>query len=264
MPAQCCRRGGGHRCPCRSRAAYVKNHRSFTVCELPWAADAQTLVVRAPAATITVIRVELSTARSARPSADARGERYEIGDVATLVTLSLRTVRFYEQEGLLVPVDRTADGFPLYDDDALDRFFLIKKMKPLGFTVEEMRSLLTLRERIGRPELTAANRAELHDRLRTWVSLAEEKLAALQEQVRLAEDFMIGLKDDAARSLRVDGELGEDPLGAAARGLDLDDSFLDFLTDPLGDGPDRTSTNTLDADPRGPENTGEGGQPGGR
>ncbi|MCL9795414.1 MerR family transcriptional regulator [Frankia sp. AgKG'84/4] len=180
------------------------------------------------------------------------------------MTLSLRTVRFYEQEGLLVPVDRTADGFPLYDDDALDRFFLIKKMKPLGFTVEEMRSLLTLRERIGRPELTAANRAELHDRLRTWVSLAEEKLAALQEQVRLAEDFMIGLKDDAARSLRVDGELGEDPLGAAARGLDLDDSFLDFLTDPLGDGPDRTSTNTLDADPRGPENTGEGGQPGGR
>ncbi|MCK9893575.1 MerR family transcriptional regulator [Frankia sp. AgB32] len=198
------------------------------------------------------------------------------------MTLSLRTVRFYEQEGLLVPVDRTADGFPLYDDDALDRFFLIKKMKPLGFTVEEMRSLLTLRERIGRPELTAANRAELHDRLRTWVSLAEEKLAALQEQVRLAEDFMIGLKDDAARSLRVDGDLGDDGLtaAAAARGLDLDDSFLDFLTDPLGDGPDRTGPNrtgpnrtgpnrtgpnrTGPASGSGPESAGEGDRPGGR
>ncbi|WP_101835592.1 MerR family transcriptional regulator [Frankia canadensis] len=186
----------------------------------------------------------MSTTSSARSSAAGR---YEIGDVATLVTLSLRTARFYEQAGLLVAVGRSEDGLPLYDDDALDRFFLIKKMKPLGFTVEEMRSLLTLREGIGKPGLTAAHRAELHDRLRTWVSLAEEKLASLQEQVRLAEDFMIGLRDDAARSLRADGghttPAGEQP--DARRGpardaedgpLLLDDSFLSFLTDPLRDG----------------------------
>lgn len=207
-----------------------------------------------------MIRVELSTTSSARSSADGR---YEIGDVATLVTLSLRTARFYEQAGLLVPVGHTEGGFPLYDDDALDRFFLIKKMKPLGFTVEEMRSLLTLREGIGKPGLTAAYRAELHDRLRTWVSLAEEKLASLQEQVRLAEDFMIGLRDDAARSLRADGALptadgdladvdGDVPLDPRDGSLLLDDSFLSFLTDPLRDAdPRRDSDRGRDAGPSG-------------
>ncbi|MCM3922308.1 MerR family transcriptional regulator [Frankia sp. AiPs1] len=185
----------------------------------------------------------MSTTSSARSSADARDGRYEIGDVATLVTLSLRTARFYEEAGLLVAVGRSEGGIPLYDDDALDRFFLIKKMKPLGFTVEEMRSLLTLRERIVQPGLSAQLRAELHDRLQTWVSLAEEKLASLQEQVRLAEDFMIGLRDDTARSLRTDPDAdGPDRVGPAS-GLtggrpDLDDSFLDFLDDPLG-GDDR-------------------------
>ncbi|WP_255649090.1 MerR family transcriptional regulator [Frankia sp. ArI3] len=181
----------------------------------------------------------MSTTSSARSSADARDGRYEIGDVATLVTLSLRTARFYEEAGLLVAVGRSEGGFPLYDDDALDRFFLIKKMKPLGFTVEEMRSLLTLRERITQPGLPPQLRAELHDRLQTWVSLAEEKLASLQEQVRLAEDFMIGLRDDTARSLRTDGDAGGPDRGGPAPGLaggrlDLDDSFLDFLDDPLG------------------------------
>ncbi|MCM3886779.1 MerR family transcriptional regulator [Frankia sp. R82] len=171
----------------------------------------------------------MSTASSATSSADARDRRYEIGDVAILVTLSLRTVRFYEQEGLLVPVGRTDHGIPLYDNDALDRFFLIKKMKPLGFTVEEMRSLLTLREEIGKPGLTPLDRAQVRDRLQTWVSLAEEKLASLEEQVRLAEDFMLGLRDDAARSLRAD------PDAHSAQDL-FDDTFLNFLTEPLHDG----------------------------
>ncbi|WP_285223275.1 MerR family transcriptional regulator [Frankia sp. AgPm24] len=185
-------------------------------------------MLEAPTVPLTVNRVELSTASSARSSADAREGRYEIGDVAIMVTLSLRTVRFYEQEGLLVAVGRTDSGFPLYDDDALDRFFLIKKMKPLGFTVEEMRSLLTLREEIGKPGLTALDRAQVRERLQTWVSLAEEKLASLQEQVRLAEDFMLGLRDDAARSLRAD------PDAHSAQDF-FDDTFLNFLTEPLRD-----------------------------
>ncbi|WP_261554142.1 MerR family transcriptional regulator [Frankia tisae] len=180
----------------------------------------------------------MSTTSSARSSADARDGRYEIGDVAILVTLSLRTARFYEEAGLLVAVGRSPGGFPLYDDDALDRFFLIKKMKPLGFTVEEMRSLLTLRERMAQPGLSPQLRAELQDRLQTWVSLAEEKLASLQEQVRLAEDFMIGLRDDTARSLRGDADADGSGHGSTRPAVggwpDLDDSILDFLDDPFG------------------------------
>lgn len=138
-------------------------------------------------------------------SSSARRGVYEIGEVATLVALSLRTVRFYEEAGLLVAVGESSGGYPLYDDDALDRFLLIKKMKPLGFTLEEMRALLGLREEIDQGGLARERREELQERLATWVSLAEEKLASLQEQVRVAEDFMVTLHDDTARArLRFD------------------------------------------------------------
>ena len=121
---------------------------------------------------------------------------YQIGEVAERVNLSLRTVRYYEEAGLLMPVGRTVGGFRLYAEDAIDRLLLIKKMKPLGFTLEEMRSLLALRDELLQQDTTAERREELQGRLRTWVVLAEEKLATLREQVGVAEAFVTGLHDD--------------------------------------------------------------------
>ncbi|OAA24257.1 putative transcriptional regulator [Frankia sp. EI5c] len=133
-------------------------------------------------------------------STTRRRDVHQIGDVAERVGLSLRTVRYYEEAGLLLPVGRTVGGFRLYDDDAVDRLFLIKKMKPLGFTLEEMRSLLVLRDELQEPDLPAERRAALQARLATWVALAEEKLTTLREQVQVAEAFVGGLHDDAERS----------------------------------------------------------------
>lgn len=143
-----------------------------------------------------------STRRGQSTPRAGRADLYQIGDVAERVELSLRTVRYYEEAGLLMPVDRTTGGFRLYDDDAVDRLFLIKMMKPLGFSLEEMRSLLTLRDELGRPGITLDAQAALEERLRTWVVLAEQKLAALREQVGVAEAFVTGLHDDADRSRR--------------------------------------------------------------
>ncbi|WP_369809822.1 MerR family transcriptional regulator [Parafrankia sp. EUN1f] len=129
-----------------------------------------------------------------------RRNALQIGEVAERVGLSLRTVRYYEEAGLLVPTGRTPGGFRLYDDDAVDRLLLIKRMKPLGFTLEEMRSLLTVRDELADPGLTAQRRVELRERLRTWAVLAEQKLAALREQAGVAEDFVVGLHGDVERS----------------------------------------------------------------
>ncbi|WP_312622947.1 MULTISPECIES: MerR family transcriptional regulator [unclassified Pseudofrankia] len=123
----------------------------------------------------------------------------QIGDVARQVGLSLRTVRFYEEAGLLTPVGRTQGGFRLYDEDALDRLLLIKRMKPLGFTLEEMRSLLAVRDELRLPDLTADRQHELRERLKTWATLAEEKLADLRARAGIAADFVAGLHDDASR-----------------------------------------------------------------
>jgi DNA-binding transcriptional MerR regulator len=138
------------------------------------------------------------------------GAVLQIGDVARHVGLSLRTVRFYEEAGLLTPTGRTQGGFRLYDEDALDRLLLIRRMKPLGFTLEEMRTLLAVRDELRLPDLPAARRHELQERLRTWASLAEDKLADLRARAGIAADFVAGLHDDATRE--PDG-------GAAARGM---------------------------------------------
>jgi DNA-binding transcriptional MerR regulator len=133
-------------------------------------------------------------------SGPGSGDVCQIGDVAERVNLSLRTVRYYEEAGLLMPVGRTAGGFRLYDDDAVERLLLIKKMKPLGFTLAEMRSLLALRDELSGSELNPGCREELQERLKTWVVLAEEKLANLQQQVGVAEAFVVGLHEDSGRS----------------------------------------------------------------
>jgi DNA-binding transcriptional MerR regulator len=125
---------------------------------------------------------------------------YQIGDVADKVTLSLRTTRFYAEAGLLPAIGSDRAGEPLYDDAAVNHLLLIKKMKPLGFALDEMRALIDLRDEAASPATAPERRAELLDRLRTWVALGEEKLSSLQEQVRIAESFLLGLRDDADRA----------------------------------------------------------------
>ncbi|OHV42965.1 MerR family transcriptional regulator [Parafrankia soli] len=114
----------------------------------------------------------------------------QIGEVAERVQLSLRTVRYYEEAGLLTPAGRTDGGFRLYDDNATDRLLLIKKMKPLGFTLDEIRELLTLRDDVRCPGLTESQQEELRKAMRTWSARAEEKAAALRGQIRVAESFV--------------------------------------------------------------------------
>lgn len=144
----------------------------------------------------------MSNTHSIPSAAGAESGTYQIGDVADKVTLSLRTTRFYAEAGILAAVGEDGAGTPLYDDEAVDRLLLIKKMKPLGFALEEMRSLIDLRDEATSDGIASDRRAELLDRLQTWITLAEEKLRSLEEQVRIAESFLVGLHDDAHRARR--------------------------------------------------------------
>lgn len=132
-------------------------------------------------------------------SSAPRRPTYQIGDIVERTKLSLRTVRYYEEAGLLTPVARTTGGFRLYDDDTLDRLAVIKRMKPLGFTLEEMRVLLSLRDELTDAALEPEKRERLMEQLAAWTALADEKLKALQEQTSVAETFVAGLRADGER-----------------------------------------------------------------
>lgn len=66
-----------------------------------------------------------------------------IGELADRTGLSLRTIRFYEEVGVLDPAPRTQGGFRVFTEDDLQRLLVVRQMKPLGFSVEEMRELLS-------------------------------------------------------------------------------------------------------------------------
>lgn len=65
-----------------------------------------------------------------------------IGEVAERTGLSHRTIRYYEEMGLVVPSARTEGGFRLYSAADVERLQLITPMKPLGFSIDEIRELL--------------------------------------------------------------------------------------------------------------------------
>jgi DNA-binding transcriptional MerR regulator len=67
-----------------------------------------------------------------------------IGELAERTGLSLRTIRHYDDVGLLPARSRTDGGFRVYSEDDAGRLMLIKQMKPLGFSLEEMAEILEL------------------------------------------------------------------------------------------------------------------------
>ena len=66
----------------------------------------------------------------------------QIGDLARLTGKTVRTVRFYEEKGLLRPTDHTEGGFRLYKAEDAKRIQLIERLQELGFSLEKVRELL--------------------------------------------------------------------------------------------------------------------------
>jgi DNA-binding transcriptional MerR regulator len=126
------------------------------------------------------------------------GRHMQIGEAAERVGLSIRTIRHYDEAGLVVPSARSEGGFRLYTDLDLDRLQVIKKMKPLGFTLEEMRDLLQLLDDLAADSIRGGERAALHDRLATYHHAAQARVQALREQLATAEEFVRQIQNHIA------------------------------------------------------------------
>jgi MerR family copper efflux transcriptional regulator len=115
--------------------------------------------------------------------------RMQIGEAAERVGLSIRTIRHYEEAGLVLPSARSEGGFRLYTEPDLDRLRVIKRMKPLGFTLDEMRDLLATLDALGDPAVTGDDRAVLQDRLAAFGTAARDRVQQLRDQLDMAEGF---------------------------------------------------------------------------
>lgn len=126
-----------------------------------------------------------------------------IGELAERTGLSLPTLRHYDETGLLSPSTRTSGNFRLYSEADFERLMVIRRMKPLGFSVEEMRELLTVVDGLGDPRLSPTSRArgELVSALRGFIAVARERRDRLRRHLAMADEFIAVLqKEDSERN----------------------------------------------------------------
>jgi MerR family transcriptional regulator, copper efflux regulator len=88
---------------------------------------------------------------------------FSIGQLAKLADVAVDTVRYYERDGLLVPSGRLASGYRRYGQAELKRLRFIRRAKALGFSLEEIRSLLALSDGRSVAQVKRAAQAKLMD-----------------------------------------------------------------------------------------------------
>ncbi|WP_344326165.1 MerR family transcriptional regulator [Streptomyces macrosporus] len=128
----------------------------------------------------------------------------QIGEVAARTGLSPRTIRHYEETGLVIPSARSQGGFRLYTETDVARLMAVRRMKPLGFTLDEMRGLLDATDRLDAAEpVDGIEREALLERVRAYEQTTARKIEELRLQLARAEDFAATLR---ARLGRAPGE----------------------------------------------------------
>lgn len=126
-------------------------------------------------------------APSTRP--DGEPPAMHIGEVATRTELSVRSLRHWEEVGLLRPSGRTDGGFRLYTEADVDKILLIRRMKPLGFSLYEMSTAMRDIETIQRPD-THEGTAPARERLSRLLSEATERRENLARRLDMADEFI--------------------------------------------------------------------------
>jgi DNA-binding transcriptional MerR regulator len=124
----------------------------------------------------------------------------QIGDVAERVGLSLRTVRYYEEMGLVSPSARTDGGFRLYSEADVQRLFALKRMKALGLPLDEMGALADLIDRSALPgNLATPELEQLVQSLRDYAAQTDAATSRLERHLAQARELRIQLGEQLGR-----------------------------------------------------------------
>jgi MerR family transcriptional regulator, copper efflux regulator len=104
----------------------------------------------------------------------------KIGEVAERGAVNLQTIRYYEREGLLPEPPRLESGYRMFPESTVGRVRFIKRAQELGFTLSEIKELLSLR--VDRQRSSGAVKA-----------LAESKIRDIESRIRALEAMKVAL-----------------------------------------------------------------------
>lgn len=123
-----------------------------------------------------------------------------IGELSARLGMTERTIRYYEELGLLDSVRRAEGGRRLYTDDDLRRLRFIQKLKVLGLTLQEMLELERLYRRHRSNRQVLPRLIELLDAHLLTTEERISELDALRDEIR-------SYREHVARRLLEEGEL---------------------------------------------------------
>ncbi|MEX7471054.1 MerR family transcriptional regulator [Mycobacterium adipatum] len=113
----------------------------------------------------------------------------QIGQVAARTELSIATVRHYDEVGLVTPSARSTGGFRLYTEADIERLLLIRRMKPLGFALADMKDLLDSLDTLNGGASAQPQRAAAAQHLQACESKARESAEKLRKHLAYAEEL---------------------------------------------------------------------------
>ncbi len=136
-------------------------------------------------------RPATSAASGDTADADARAEaRYQIGEVAERTGVTQRTLRFYEEKGLLQPAERMDGGFRLYSERDVDHIELIKRLQGLlNLSLAEIKEMVDAEALFNemratfRPDRDLPERKDRIARIREALNLQSEIIQRKMEQL---------------------------------------------------------------------------------
>ena len=110
-------------------------------------------------------------------------EYYQIGEVAKRLGITPRTIRYYEELGLLDPPLRIEKGIRFYSDEDIKRIKFILKLKDLGLTLKEMMELADIYNQHKQPINILPKLVEILDKHLEKIDEKMSRLASLRRDI---------------------------------------------------------------------------------
>mgnify|MGYP005835709561 CR=1 FL=1 len=112
-----------------------------------------------------------------------------IGQLANVTAVTADTIRYYEKEDLLAPATKTAAGYRLYDEEAVRRLRFIRQAQQCGFSLTEIRELLTIKNSDAAccrdvRSVAIAKKLQLEHKIRAQQAMSD----ALSELIAVCDD----------------------------------------------------------------------------
>ncbi len=114
----------------------------------------------------------------------------KIGEVAAESGLSVKTIRYYEETGLLLPmVERSESGYRLFQPQVLNRLAFIRRSQSLGLTLQEIQQILAVHDHGQLPC------GEMRQHLELKVEAIEQQIQALETLRAELKGILSGWQD---------------------------------------------------------------------